>query len=78
MRRKMFMVVPKSIRKEYTLHELQGLLEEDGTVKLGVDIWRSLDKNDDPSYPIINYPSLADVKLNYRLIKIRKGYFMPN
>jgi len=78
MGRKKFMVVPRSIRSNYSLHELQGILESDGTVKLGIDIWRSLDKNDGPSYPIIYYPSLEDVKLDYRMIRIRNGYLMPN
>jgi len=55
--------------------ELQGIIYPDGTIALGVDAWRSMDKSDFPSYPIEEFENIDGMKKVYRFIKMRKPYY---
>lgn len=57
--------------------ELQGIIEKDGTVTLGIDAWRSLNRHDCVSYPIKKFTSLIQMQRDYEMVKVRKGYYMP-
>lgn len=46
----------------------QGIQYRDGSCKIGIDIWRSLDKSDTPSYSFITYADLETVKEDYYLV----------
>lgn len=69
---KVFWVVSK---KEPNAGELQGILYTDGTVDVGIDAWRLMNKADFPSYPIKHYVNISVMKKDYRFIKIRKPYY---
>lgn len=57
--------------------ELQGIIETDGTITLGIDAWRTLNKHDCASFPTKKFTSLAQMQRDYRMVKIRRGYYMP-
>ena len=69
---KIFWAVKKPANKG---HELQGILKNDGTIELGVDAWRTLNKHDTNSHEIRHYRSILDVKQTYNIVPIHKGHF---
>lgn len=59
-------------------NEEQGLQYPDGHCEVGIDLWRKLNKYDFVSYPYKNFTSINELIKNYRIIPIRKGYYLTN
>lgn len=58
--------------------ELQAIKRINGTILVGIDVWRILDKHDYPSYEIEEFENEKELKKKYYFRKIRKHYFMDN
>ena len=56
--------------------EIEGIIYPSGKCIVGVDVWRFLIKNDFPSYEYKSYNSFTEVKRDFIIIPIRKGYFV--
>lgn len=73
-RRKIFHAIPRN--KPYS-GELQGIVEKDGTIILGIDAWRNLNRHDIASFPTTTFTSLKQMEEEYVMVKVNKGYYMP-
>lgn len=58
--------------------DLQGIIFSNGTIKIGVDVWRDLDKHDISQYPFKLFNSMEELQKHYHLIPDKKGYFMDS
>lgn len=65
-------------RSNTTGEEMCGIIYPNGNVRLGVDVWRDLLRNDCASWPVETYPSLDLVKRDHTMLfpTIRKYYYL--
>ncbi len=65
-RTKIFTCVNKS-----TGEESCGIQYPSGTILIGIDVWRNLDKHDCASWPVYKFRSVEDMTREYTVIKRR-------
>lgn len=73
---KIFYVKPTTNGSNHSPDECQAILTKTGTVMVGVDVWRSLNKYDTPSHSYEWFKSMEDMKKKFYIIPKPKSYFM--
>lgn len=53
---------------------LQGIIFPNGSVNIGVDVWRDLDKHDCSSHPVKRYASINDAMKDFHIVINHKNY----
>lgn len=52
---------------------LQGIIYPSGICRVGVDVWRDLDKCDCSSHETITYSNIDDVREKYNIVSTKKN-----